>query len=100
MFVDKAGFMSEPVYEFIKGKGWIVNAIPQNSAIRIIEGKTYRVTILDIIPEPHARYAYPTDTPEKIKWWQAWNGVPAGFGPVGGAEQPSTRRAVLTELIE
>lgn len=95
--------MSEPVYSFVKGKGWIASVDRSITRELTRHGKRYRVTIYDRRPEPGELYTnrakfYKT-RPHHFPANLTWNFTRAAFGTTGAF--PSDKACVVvTELID
>lgn len=97
--------MQEPVYEFVRGKGWIPS--PDENLTRILEhdGKRYRVTVLKTSAPGLCRTVYSRVFDEtlwkEVQWWEEWEGLPEGFGGGHPLEEGDTNwYRVLTEALD
>lgn len=77
--------ISEPQYEYERGRGWVATVEKSRTCIREHEGKRYRVTIIERAPRTTMERSCHTSNPEEVGWWETWQNnkneiVPEGFG--------------------
>lgn len=82
--------LSEPIYEYVKGQGWVAS-LPAagwggeviDTGIRVHNGVSYRVSIVKRKVEGMARAPeYNVKKVADLRWWDEFEGIPAGYGPV------------------